>query len=263
MSYNISLKKDKSIGKVVFIVEGDKKEHSLLEHVFRHILDYSLVDVRRKGSPISKYVSAQNPNSRVFVISSESSNIKSAGLEGRKYLDSVYNSLYKDYALDISNAAVYYIFDRDNESNMYTTTEQLTQILRNSRDNDTESNGLLLLSYPCIEAYIKSCVDGYTAEKIDSPKSLKCITGASKYQYSNIDENSIIIACNNMLLGIEDICGYGLSNNDLDDFAYVGGALLDKENQLYLDSKQYWLLSLLSVAFIDLGLLSIESWNHL
>lgn len=42
----ISLNRNKSIGKVVFIVEGDKKEHTLLAHIFRNILDYSIVDVK-------------------------------------------------------------------------------------------------------------------------------------------------------------------------------------------------------------------------
>lgn len=259
MSYNICLNKDKSIGKVVFIVEGDKKEHSLLNHIFVNILDYSLVDVRRNKYPVSKYISESNSSSRVFVISSENSNILSAGLDGKEYLDRVFNTLYTDYSLDITNAAVYYIFDRDNESNMYSITEQLTKILKNSRDNETESNGLLLLSYPCIEAFIKSSIDDYIAEKIDSPKSLKSAVNDAKYQYRKIDASSIIKACNNMLLGIYDMCGYDLNTKDLDNFAHIGCTLLDKENQLYLDQKQYWLLSLLSIAFIDLGILTIDS----
>ena len=125
----IVLDKNKSIGKVVFIVEGDKKEHTLLEYIFEKILDYSVVDVRRNRAPYSKYISKINPDSRIFVISAESSNVRSAGSDGKGYLDQVFSALYKEYSLDISNAAVYYIYDRDNESNFYSETEKLPQIL--------------------------------------------------------------------------------------------------------------------------------------
>lgn len=80
--YEIVLNKNKSVGKIVFIVEGDKKEHTLLGHLFTNILDYSVVDVKRNRVPYSKYISNTNPNSRIFVISAETSNVKSAGLDG-------------------------------------------------------------------------------------------------------------------------------------------------------------------------------------
>ena len=42
----------------------------------------------------------------------------------------------------ITNSAVYYIFDRDNESNFYSDAEYLSHTLKNSRDNGIETNGL-------------------------------------------------------------------------------------------------------------------------
>lgn len=257
MPYHIALDKNKSIGKVVFIVEGDKKEHTLLGHIFKEILDYSVVDVKRHQPPYQKYVSKSNADSRVFLVSSEKSNVKSAGEDGREYLDRVFEQLFVDYSLEISNAAVYYLFDRDNESNLYCETESLTTKLKNSRDNGYESNGLLLISYPCIEAYIKSCIDDACNELVDKPKRLKELVGGAKYQYGKIDEGAILKACNSMLLGIRDICERDLTAADLDDFSEIGGRVLSEENQLYLDCKQYRILSLLSVAFLDLGILSI------
>ena len=47
--YEIVLNKNKSVGKIVFIVEGDKKEHTLLGHLFTNILDYSVVDLVESG----------------------------------------------------------------------------------------------------------------------------------------------------------------------------------------------------------------------
>ncbi len=252
--YNYVLNKDKSIGKVVFIVEGDKKEHTLLGYIFKEILDYSVVDVKRNCSPYTKYVSKHNPNSRIFVVSANTSNLKSAGEDGKEYLDRVFMSLYDKYALDITNAAVYYIFDRDNESNLYTDAEKLVNTLKNSRDNGIELNGLLLMSYPCIEAYIKSCVDDCSCEIIKSPKALKQAINEAKYQYQKIANNEIIRSCENMLLGINKLCGRDLTEKDLDDFSEIGSKVLFEEHQLYLSKKEYMILSLLSVAFIDLGI---------
>lgn len=254
----IVLDKNKSIGKVVFIVEGDKKEHTLLGYIFEKILDYSVVDVRRNRAPYSKYISKINPDSRIFVISAESSNVRSAGSDGKGYLDQVFSALYKEYSLDISNAAVYYIYDRDNESNFYNETEKLTHTLVNSRDNGFEANGLLLLSYPCIEAYIKSCFDDCACEIIDTPKSLKAIMNDSRYQYNKMDGDAILKSCRNMLSAIESICGREVKESDLDDFSEIGSKVLDAENQLYLDKKQYMLLSLIAIAFMDLGILRID-----
>lgn len=258
---NIVLNRNKSIGKVVFVVEGDKKEHTLLRHVFNHVLDYSVIDVKRNKSNYTKYVSNNNPNSRIFVVSAKSSNLKSAGEDGKAYLDSVFSTLYNDYSLDTTNAAVYYVFDRDNESNFFSVAEKLSRTLKNSRDNGIDANGLLLLSFPCVESYIKSCIDDYKFETIGTPKELKEIVSSSSYQYNQIEELSLIRACNYMLLGINQICGRDLKASDLDDFADLGCKLLSEENDLYLDKKQYRILSLLSVAFIDLGIISINNLN--
>ncbi len=91
--YRVVLNRNKSIGKVVFIVEGDKKEHTLLGYIFEKILDYSVVDIKRNNDPYIKYVSKINADSQVFVISSQSSNIKSAGGDGKDYLDQVFFTL--------------------------------------------------------------------------------------------------------------------------------------------------------------------------
>ena len=257
MAYKVTLNKNKNIGKVVFIVEGDKKEHSLLSYVFKEILDYSIVDVKRDKNPYEKYISKQNPESRIFVVSSMNSNIASAGETGKEFLDRVFSTLFIEYSLDITNAAVYYIFDRDNESNLFIETEKLTKILKNSRDNEYESNGLLLLSYPCIEAYIKTCIDDCPCEMVETPKSLKSIVASAEYQYSKLCDSSLICSCINMLFGIEKLCGRTLTESDLDDFAEIGCKVLSEENDFYLTQKQYMILSLLSVAFIDLGIISV------
>lgn len=258
MKYSLKLNKYKSIGRAVFVVEGDKKEHSLLAYVFGSLLDYSVIDIKRYREPYVKYVSRNNPNSQIIVVSSETSNIKSAGKDGKEYLDNIFTDLFFKYSLDITNSAVYYIFDRDNESNFYSDAEYLSHTLKNSRDNGIETNGLILFSYPCIESYIKLCIDEFNKDMIDTPKSLKAIVGDAKYQYSNIDDGAILNSCVNMLLGINVLCGRDMTIADLDDFSSINSTILDLENDLYLEKKNYMLLSLLSVAFMDLGIIELS-----
>ena len=107
----------------------------------------------------------------MYLINSETSNIGSLkSVSGKAYLDSVFNDLYAKYQLDTTNTATYYIFDRDCESNLAADCRDLVGILKNSRDNGYESNGLLLLSYPSIESYVFSCVEDSTEEYIDRKK---------------------------------------------------------------------------------------------
>lgn len=75
MEYSVRLNKDKNIGKVVYIVEGARRELTLLSHIFTKILDYSVVIAPRNDLPYLKYESKKNKQSRVFLISSYESNI--------------------------------------------------------------------------------------------------------------------------------------------------------------------------------------------
>ena len=72
---NIRLNKEKSIGKVLYIVEGGKTEPYLLHRIFCKIMNYQLETILRdKG--YRKYNSQENATSQVFVINAEESNIK-------------------------------------------------------------------------------------------------------------------------------------------------------------------------------------------
>ena len=75
MAYSVCLDKGKNIGKVVYIVEGQRKELTLLSHIFTKVLDYTTVVVPRNQDAIIKYESKVNPNSKVFLVSAENSNI--------------------------------------------------------------------------------------------------------------------------------------------------------------------------------------------
>lgn len=257
MSKQFILNKNKSIGKVIYIVEGERKEITLLSHIFTKILNYSVIQAKRQKGIYEKYVSLENPDSQVYLINSETSNIGSLkSKSGKEYLDTVFKNLYEKYQLDITNAATYYIFDRDCESNLATDCRDLVKILKNSRDNGYESNGLLLLSYPAIEAYIFSCFDDSTEKYIDTASTLKQKTSVGKYQYNKLKDKEMIQACTNMLATQLHILGVDIKPSDLDDFSKINEQILEVEDKKVSIDSCYRILSYLSVSFIDLGIIT-------
>lgn len=251
------LNKNKSIGKVIYIVEGGRKEFTLLSHIFIKVLNYSVIHAKRQEGIYEKYVSTENPDSQVYLINSETSNIGSLkSVSGKAYLDSVFNDLYAKYQLDTTNTATYYIFDRDCESNLAADCRDLVGILKNSRDNGYESNGLLLLSYPSIESYVFSCVEDSTEEYIDTASVLKQITSAGKYQYNKLKDKEMLQACTNMLATQLHMSGVDIKPSDLDDFSKINGQILKIEDEKVSMDSLYRILSFLSLSFIDLGIIT-------
>ncbi|WP_303797281.1 hypothetical protein [Ruminococcus flavefaciens] len=81
------------------------------------------------------------------------------------FLDNLFKELIEKYDFDIDNAAIFYIYDRDDRSNTDNAfIENLLSKLGNSRDNpDYGRQGLLLLSYPSIESFTLSCSHVFTS----------------------------------------------------------------------------------------------------
>ena len=77
----MTLNKNKNVGNVLFIVEGDKSEFAILKHVFKHILNYSLI-TKNRHSDFEQYKSTVNSHSTVAIINTKYSNIKYAGESG-------------------------------------------------------------------------------------------------------------------------------------------------------------------------------------
>lgn len=258
MSYTVCINKDKNIGKVVYVVEGARRELTLLSYIFTEIFDYSVVVAPRKNVPYLKYESKTNKLSRVFLVCAYESNISFVdNQKGQDYLNEVYKVLFEKYNLELSDAATYFIFDRDIQSNKSEEFEKLIPILKNSRDNDTEINGMLLVSYPAVEAYVKSCIDNTFDDRIKSAKELKFKVSEAQYQQDKIKDEQIINACDNMLSTIKNISGRELIEKDLDDFAELNQIIFDKEEDFLTQKELYRILSLLSISFLDLGLIEI------
>ena len=251
----IELHKDKNIGKVLFIVEGSRTEPYIMTKLFTSILDYQLeTKLREKG--YKQYNSKVNPDSKIFVINAQQSNIRFIEKDDG-YLNNLFKELIEEYDFDIDNAAIFYIYDRDDRSNTDNAfIENLLSKLGNSRDNpDYGRQGLLLLSYPSIESFTLSCYhDNAINMEFDTGQKLKTFLGEHNINNQRLDEDALKHATVEMLtaLGLINDCTY-----DLDDFSECNLDVYHYEESHREKSGLYQCMSLLIVALMDLGLIEL------
>jgi len=252
----MKINKEKSVGRVLFIVEGGKTEFTLLRRIFCNVLGYEYIEKRRDEA---NFFRSRNINtSKIAVINTEESNISDI-CDENCYLDNLFETLISDYDFPVDKAAIYYIFDRDPMSNVdVTLIRKLISQLKNAYENENSlRGGLLLLSYPCIESYIvANFIDNTHLMEFSIGDQLKAYlpTQNTQIQYNKITEDTILKASNEMMKYIEteqivfDIDNMGQTNLDV----------FDKQEAKYSQSNTYKLVSLLSAAFIDLGIIEVE-----
>ena len=253
---NIVLNKDKSIGKVLYIVEGGKTEPYILHKLFTKVFDYQVeMIIRDKG--YRKYNSKENATSQVFVINAEESNIKNIDKDN-EFLDNLFRELIENYDFDIDNSAMFYLFDRDNQSNTDAAMiEKLIGTLTNSRENKNYlRQGLLLLSYPSIESFTLSNFrkDSFY-EKFKTGTDLKTFLHSEKINHQNITEETLLSAAEEMYKAFSVMC---IDNYDIDDFGDCNMDIFDYEENAFFKESLYHALSLACISLIDLGLIEVK-----
>ena len=250
---SIRLNKEKSIGKVLFIVEGGKTEPFILHRIFCNILDYQVETILRdKG--YRKYNSKENPTSQVMIINAEESNIKYIAKDN-KFLDNLFVELIENYDFDVDNAAIYYLFDRDNQSNGDDEfIRGLLSTLVNARDNNGyDRQGMLLLSYPSIEAFtLSNFAENSFERKYKIGADLKQDLHDSKYNQSRISEESLLKAVDELRKALTQI---GINELDVDEFGECNQTIFEYEEMEYNKEGLYRALSLLCISLLDLGLM--------
>ncbi len=251
----IELHKDKNIGKVLFIVEGARTEPYIMTKLFTGIFDYQL-ETKLRGKSYKQFNSKVNPDSKIFVINTQQSNIQYIDKDDG-YLNNLFKELIEEYDFDIDNAAIFYIFDRDDRSNTDGAfLENMLSQLVNSRDNpDYDRQGLLLLSYPSIESFTLSCYqDNAMCMEFKTGQKLKTYLGDNNINNQKLDENALKHAATEMLNALEKIndCSY-----DLDDFSECNLDVFHYEESNREKTGLYQCMSLLMIALMDLGLIEL------
>lgn len=252
----ITLNKEKNIGKVLFVVEGLKTEFYLLHKIFTQIFDYEYEKLDRMDK-YRKFNAKEGILSSIFVINTEESAIKYVD-DDNEFLNRLFERLIDEYRFPVDRAAIYYLFDRDVKSNTDRSyIEQLIGDLSHSRDNNGFSRqGLLLLSYPAVESFIASnFIDDTVQLECEKGEEVKALLHQEGLNQSRIDERSLTKAVEEMEKAFAQI---GVGRYDLDDFAPANLHVFHHQEQHYDQHGKYKLMSLLSIIFLDLGIIEIE-----
>ena len=119
---NLKINKEKSIGEVVIVVEGENDEFRLLKKIFTKILDYNYISLKRNKVLQHEFKSKSNKNSTVIIANTNSSSIKSIINDG-EYKDKLYKLLKGEYQKSLKNIPIYILWDRDkNKDEKYAYT---------------------------------------------------------------------------------------------------------------------------------------------
>lgn len=180
----IKINNKKAIGDVIFILEGKDDEFRLLTNIFEKIFSITTIRCRSIKTDLREYLLPDNRDSVVFLINSKSSSINA--VDEQEYIQEIFEKINIYFKIDISNSAIYFIWDRDKASNNAEKIRKLFAKYYNSRDNGYEMQGLLLLSYPSIESFMISCFEN---EQINCKlENIKQYITNNKYYFKKIDE---------------------------------------------------------------------------
>lgn len=118
-------------------------------------------------------------------------------------------------------------------------------------------NGLLLVNYPCYEAYnISNFNKQQFNKKYNTSKDCKKEFNESKYRTKYITEDTILLAVQNMHYSF---LSNNIMNYDPSDFKRTNEKIYRKEEETYKHNGYFESLSLISIMLIDLGI--IEEFN--
>lgn len=70
---HLKINKNKAIGEIVIVVEGETEEFKLLKHIFTQILDYNYIPLKRNKIMKDIFVSKTNKNSTVIIANTSNS----------------------------------------------------------------------------------------------------------------------------------------------------------------------------------------------
>ena len=250
----MKINKDRSIGRVLYIVEGSKTEFVLLRKIFCNIFGFEYIEKRRNEEDV--FYKSNNPLSTVAVINTSQSNIKD--ISDDKYLADIFEMLINEYHFPVDKASIYYLFDRDPLSNTdVKVIQQYIDTLKNPMDNDNGMKaGLLLLSYPCIESYLISSFqkESYNIQFGIGAKLKKYIGQHSEIQMNKISAETLRVATEEFLSYLQHI----EQEWDVDNFSKTSHIIFDLQEAKYASSGVYDLFSMLTLSFIQLGIIEVD-----
>ena len=253
---NYKIDRSKNIGNVIFVVEGGRPETGgtelrLLKKIFADILGYEVQELRRGCDEFIGYGS--NPHFRVFALNLPKNQLTQLNDEA---VDQLFRRLREEFDIKPEDCPIFYLYDRDFLS--YRPNELRGKYVCKYTDPYSDENGnqgQLLLSYPAVESYLMSCVqDNVFQQSFFLGKDLKPELVKAGFSEDNIDtEDYLIHAAQEMDRGLE---AFHLGRYDLDSLAPTLLGVYDTQQQKYKTDGTFSLLSLISMALLELGVIT-------
>lgn len=171
-------------------------------------------------------------------------------------MDDVFDKLREQYQFPVDQSAIYYLFDRDPKSNNNPRLiEDYILSLANPYDNAEYKAWQLLLSYPSIESYIISNFRDITDLRFRLRKDAKAYIGNNEdIQLNKISENTLLNAAVEFLKYLEN----EKLTFDIDDFSASSHEVFSRQENEYLSGKGFRLFSMLTLAFLQMGIIETE-----
>ena len=247
--------KTKNIGNVIFVVEGGRPdtggtELRLLKKIFSDIFNYEVRELRRNCEEFIGY--GNNSYSRVFALNLPKNQLTELTDDS---IDELFCRIKKEFEIKPEDCPIFFLYDRDFKS--YKPNELRRPYVRRYTDpySDDEGNqGQLLLSYPAVESYLLSCIQedvfqqSYLLGKDLKPELIKIDCSEESIK----SESDLIHAVTEMDKGLRF---FGIDEYDLDNLAPTLLEVYDGQQQKYATDKNFSLLSLISMALLELGII--------
>ncbi len=267
----IEIKKDKRIGDVIFILEGDRTEFDILKHIFTRIFNYNFVAKKRVSSPFTNIEKYQGiDGSCIVMVNSVNSTLKSI-IDMKQYLDigevvfdeyvdeTIYE-LQKTFNVSIDKATTFYIFDRDPKTNTEADIKIMLDILKNPYENDNNlEGGMLLLSYPSFESFI---ISNFEKESYKSSyylgQELKPYRNTQGYMTNKINENTLKNAVEEFLGYLEQENIEMIFNENEDNLHQINLRVNENQELFFEKNSKYQVFSLFVECLLYLGVVSIK-----
>lgn len=247
--------KSKNIGNVIFVVEGGRPETGgtelrLLKKIFSDLLEYEVHELRRGTDEFIGYGSSSY--SRVFALNLPKNQLTQLTDEA---MDELIRRLKAEFDLKPEDCPIFFLYDRDFKS--YGRNELRGRYVRRYTDpysDESGNQGQLLLSYPSVESYLLSCIqeDVFT-QSFFLGTHIKEELHKIGFSEEDIDkEDYLLHAAEEMDKGLSSM---GLGSYDLDYLAPTLLDVYDYQQQKNNTDGSFSVLSLISMALLELGVI--------
>lgn len=252
----MKINKQKRIGEIVIVMEGENPEIAVMTHVFCDILGYS-VSALPRSSQILKKFEGHDPHSHVILLNAPTNNINS--LEDVENFSQYLHDLSIKLDIDFINDSTYIHFDRDNKNNKHGMMKKMLKVYNSSQGEYSDGqNGLLLISYPSIESFVMSLFEDDTHKNNSCKLSTenKKLLETKNYKLDDADEKSLLHATNEFLTYLKEN-NFVTQNNEVYDNKDLSIQILDTQQNKFQKIHTFDCVSQVVQILIDLGIIEL------